>query len=156
MLYQLKFDGLVTKVLKGCGFDRAARQRLWPPAATAQGIEYGRREGLPAEEAAAYFLAAGAMLRMTEGELAPPLATEIIQFTRWLAHDRGLPPDLRDALDQVEEDRRAWLLEHHEQLAARLSNPERLAEQPDPDQAALELFPEWNTLLDGLLTRPAL
>ena len=150
MNYQHAFESAVDAALGHARFDAPAREQLWPEAMTQEGVAYGQSEDLAAEEAASYYLAAAALLRMCDGDLGVPLATRIIHGSRKLARERDLSPGLQDVLERMDEERREWIMANHEFQGAdlRLLRPVP-SEGPQVDDYAPS--PDWPDILDRLL-----
>ena len=114
MYYQAQFESFINEAFRRAGLG-GRKASLWPQSASVEGVQYGQFEDLPAREAAAFCLAAGSMIRMSEGALPIPLASRLIHASRWLAAELCLGDQLIEALDRVEDDRVDWISEHRAQ-----------------------------------------
>lgn len=112
--YRHEFDEAIHQVLEPCLSPMTPRDGFWPAALSEEGVDYGRGEGLPAAEAAAWYLSAAVLVRMTEGEIGVPLATRLLRTARGRAKALGMGAGLQAALARIEDERRDWILHHHE------------------------------------------
>ncbi len=83
MSYRDSFDATIREVVRRS--PRAGNAELWPEELTEEGVAYGQAESLAAEEAATWYLSAAALVRMQDGALGAPLATELLRQARYLA-----------------------------------------------------------------------
>lgn len=118
MSYRQTFDETIRAVLGP--FDRAGERDLWPEHLAEEGVAYGQEQQLTAEEAAAWYLSAAALIRMEDGLLGVPLASRLLRQARKVARARGLSSELQDALARMEEERHQWIAVNHEYQGAAL------------------------------------
>ena len=148
MNYRDSFDATVREVIQRT--PRAVDADFWPEALTEEGVEYGQAERLAADEAATWYLSAAALVRMQEGALGAPLATDLLRQARIHAKDGGLSPELCSALDRMDRERHDWIAGNHETQGAGLRTVRPVPVDPEPED---EFSPahDWPNLLERLL-----
>ncbi len=152
MSYRDSFDATIREVVRRS--PRSGNAELWPEALTEEGVAYGQAESLAAEEAATWYLSAAALVRMQDGALGAPLATELLRQARYLAAEAGLSPELRASLDQMERERHEWIAANHENQGAGLRAIRPVPVDPEPEDDFSPAH-DWPNLLERLLADPS-
>ena len=94
MFYRLKFDGVLSAIFKRCGYSTNDMLNFWPPGATPEWVQVGKREKLKAGEIAAIAAVQIAVERSKAGQLGIAQTKQIVDKAMEVALENNVKSEV--------------------------------------------------------------